>query len=542
MASTVQLFKEIGPVKLSFMAVVALAVMAALAVLALRLSAPATVPLFSNLSPEDSARIASKLERMGLYYEMGAGGAEIRVPVNKVHSARMQVAQNGLPSGSATVGYEIFDKTEKLGVSSFVYNVNLVRALEGELGRTIGSFDKVAAARVHLVLPRRDLFSRSATQPSASVVLQMRGIEPLQRQEIDAVAHLVAAAVPGLDVKRITIVDTQGRPFKKGAGEEDDPDLIASSADEYRMRLERRMKETIEDLLSRSVGVGRVEAQVNVEADFDHVVTDSESFDPEGQVARSVQTTEQRDNSSNSAGGEVSVATNLPAGQAQAPAPSEQSGSEKLDSVTNYEVSKTTRKFVKGLGEIRRLSIAILIDGAYAYDSAKGKYIYSPRPQEELDKLAALARSSVGFSEKRGDTLRIENMEFSKEIQGVEQERSFEWLKRDLGSIVQTLMIGIVITLVILLIVRPIVSKAFEMSRADKDEEELMRSALTDKELEELAEITAMEEEPAETEEWLNVEQFEDKMKDSSVSAINDIIERHPQEAVTVLRGWMERE
>jgi len=541
MASTAQLVKEIGPIKLGVMGAVALVVMAALVVLSVRLSAPAVVPLFSDLSPEDSARILSRLDRMGMYYKVEGGGAQIMVPVNKVLSARMQMAEEGLPAAGATVGYEIFDKEEKLGVSGFVYNINLVRALEGELSRTIGSFNKVAGARVHLVLPKRDLFARRSQEPSASVVLRMRGLEPLDRGEIDAISHLVATAVPGLSVRRITIVDTRGRPFKKGAEDPDDPGAIAEGADEYRTKVEKRIKNTLEDLIGRSVGMGRVEAQVTADVDFDYVVTNSESFDPESQVARSVQNTESRENAENAVGGDVSVAGNLPPPGTESDVKS-RNNSEKLDTVTNYELSKTTRKYVKGVGSVRKLSVAILVDGQYNFDEEKGDYVYSPLPQDELDKLETLARSAVGFDEARGDTLRIVNMEFSHDVQGMEPEKPLEWLKRDLGGIVQTLMIGLVVMLIILLIVRPIVSRAFEMSRADTQEEELMRSALTDKELEELAEITAMEEaRPDEEEDWLNIEQFEDKMKDSSVGAINDIIERHPQEAVTVLRNWLER-
>ncbi|MET0156263.1 MAG: flagellar basal-body MS-ring/collar protein FliF [Rickettsiales bacterium] len=541
MASTAQLVREIGPLKLGMMGAVALAVMAALVILSVRLSAPSLVPLFSNLSPEDSARILSRLDRMGMYYQINGGGAQIMVPTNKVLSARMQMAEEGLPAAGATVGYEIFDREEKLGVSGFVYNVNLVRALEGELGRTIGSFDKVAGARVHLVLPKRDLFARRSQDPSASVVLRMRGLEPLDRGEIDAISHLVATAVPGLSVHRITIVDTHGRPFKKGAEDPEDPGSVAEGADEYRAKVEKRIKNILEDLIGRSVGVGRVEAQVTADVDFDYVVTNSERFDPDSQVARSVQTTESRDNSVNSTGGDVSVANNVPPAGAEGDVKSK-NDSQRTDSVTNFELSKTTQKIVKGVGSVKKLSVAILVDGQYTFDEAKGDYVYSPRPQEELDKLEALARSAVGFDEKRGDALRIVNMAFSRDVQGIEPEKPFEWIKRDLGSIVQTLMIGVVVTLIILLVVRPIVSRAFEIGRGDEQDEELMRSALTDKELEELAEITAMDESaPQEEEDWLSVTQFEDKMKDSSVSAINDIIERHPQEAVTVLRNWLEK-
>lgn len=541
----VRLIKELGPIKIGFIVLSALIVAGAFIALAVRLSHPATVQLFSELQPEDSAKIVTALERMGTYYEPKDGGASIYVPVNKVLPVRMQLAEQGLPASGATVGYEIFDREDSLGVSNFVYNVNLVRALEGELGRTIAAFDKVANARVHLVLPRKDLFARSREEPSASVVLQMRGIQPLSRSEIDAISHLVATAAPGLEVQRITIVDTKGRPFKKGAEDPDSPDYIASAADEHRVTLERRLKRTVESLLERSVGAGRVEAQITADIDFDREIRNIEQFDPEGQVARSVQNSESRESNTNRSGDQVSVETNLPAEQDAAESAGSESEAEKLDSVTNFEVSKTTSRYVKGVGAVKRLSIAVMVDGIYTMNDETDEYDYTARSDEDLAELETLAKNAVGFNAERGDTFEMVNMRFSRDIQGLEPELPFEWIKRDLGSIVQTLMVGIVITLIIVLLIRPIVSRAFELGKNDKDEEALMNSALTDRELEELKEITASEEQEMKnktnTEEgWLSLDKFEDNIKDSSFETVNEIIDRHPTEALTVLRNWLE--
>lgn len=545
MASVAAMVKDIGPVRLGLIALSALVVSAAMIILALRLSHPATVPLFSNLDAGDSANILTRLERMGIYYEVEEGGARIMVPVNKVLSARMQLAEQGLPASGATIGYEIFDREDALGVSNFVYNVNLVRALEGELGRTISAFDKIGGARVHLVLPRRDLFSRSKQDPSASVVLQMKGIEPLTRGEIDAISHLVATAVPDLDITNITIVDTKGRPFKKGAEDPSSPDYIASAADEYRVKLERRLEENIESLLERSVGVGLVEAEVNAIVDFDRVITDSETYDPEGQVARSTQNSETRETSVNRNGEQISVETNLPGAEQTSEAARSEAETERIDNIVNFEVSKTTSRYVKGLGAVKQLSVAVLVDGIYRFDDEEDEYVYQPRSEEELNNLRALVRNAIGFDETRGDKLEIVNMEFSREIRGMEPERPFEWLKRDLGSVVQTLMIGIIITLIIVLLIKPLVSRAFDLGRTEKEDEAIMHSALTDKELQELREITAAEEEEiraksTDNDNWVNLEEFEENLKDSSLDAINQIIDRHPNEALAVLRSWME--
>jgi flagellar M-ring protein FliF len=541
MSDTAKLFKDMGAPKLAMIGFVAVAIIAAVMFLSGNLSKPAVVPLFSGLDSGDSNKIAAKLESMGVYYEILAGGAQIMVPRDKVLSVRMGLAEEGLPSGRANIGYEIFDKSEGLGTSNFVNNVNLVRALEGELGRTIGAFNQVESARVHLVIPKQDIFSKRKSEPTASVVLKMRGNQPLETSQVSAIAHLVATAVPDLHMKKITIVDTQGRPFKKGGSEDDDPGVIASTNAEYKVQYERRIKDVIEDLLSRSVGAGRVEAEVSADMDFDREVIDSEIFDPNGQVARSVQTTEEKGSATEgTAGGNVSAANNLPAGSAESEAGAPAgSNNARVDEVTNFEVSKTVKKQIKETGKVKHISIAVLVDGNYEFNEETEESTYTPRTDEELKKLEELVKSAVGFDEKRGDSVKVINMRFSTDVQGEIKEKKFEWVKRDLGNIIQTLVIGVVITLIILLIVKPMVGRAFEITKSESEEAEL-QAALAGQDLEELANITGQGEEAKKKESLIDMEKFEERMNASSVSAINGIVERHPEEAVTILRGWME--
>lgn len=540
MSEAVKLLKDMGPVKLAAMAVVAVIIVASVIFLSSSLSKPAVVSLYSGLDSGDSAKIAAKLETMGIYYELRSGGSQIMVPRDKVLSARMNMAEDGLPSGRANIGYEIFDKSDTMGVSGFVNNVNLIRALEGELGRTISAFDHVDSARVHLVMPKQDLFSKTKAEPTASVVLKMRGNQPLEPSQIVAISHLVATAVPELSTKKITIVDTQGRPFKKGGAEGDDAGIIASTNEEFRVQYERRLKSTIEDLVSRSVGVGQVEAQVAADIDFGREIIDSEIFDPDGRVARSIQTTEEKGNAMEGApAGNVSVENNLPEGAAGTGVTASESNNSKVDEITNYEISKTVKKQIKDTGKVNRLSVAVLVDGTYAVEEGSEERKYTPRTEEELKKIESLVKTSIGFDEKRGDTVQVLNMQFSNEVQGAVKEKKFEWLTRDLGSIVQTLVIGIIITLVMLLIVRPMVSRALAITKNENDEVEL-QAALASQDLEELAEITGVEEHVRKKESLIDIDRFEERKNTSSIGAINDIVDRHAEEAVTIIRGWIE--
>src|SRR5690349_10741847 len=227
------------------MAAVTLTLIGFFSFLIVRMTTPQMVPLFTDLAADDSGAIVSDLERQGVTYSLKNGGAIILVPSDKVARLRMKLAGEGLPKGGG-VGYEIFDKSDALGATTFVQNINHLRALEGELSRTIRSLDRVEAARVHLVLPNRPLFSREKVEPSASIVLKVRG--RLEPQQVRAIRHLVATAVRGLKPERVSVVDESGRLLADGA--EQDNELTGTTADERKAAFERRMREQVEAIVN----------------------------------------------------------------------------------------------------------------------------------------------------------------------------------------------------------------------------------------------------------------------------------------------------
>ena len=271
--------KSLGAARIAAMAAVTVAMVGFFAFLILRVTAPQMTPLFTDLSFEDSASIVKDLERQGIPYELKNDGAIVMVPKDRVPRLRMKLAESGLPKGGG-VGYEIFDKSDVLGATSFVQNINHLRALEGELARTIRAIDRVQAARVHLVLPERPLFSRDKAEASASIVLKVRGA--LEPQQVRAVRHLVASAVNGLKPERVSIVDEAGRLLANGAITDN-----GVSADERQTAFERRLREQIEGIVSSVVGPGRARVQLTADFDFNRVTQTSEKFDPEGRVLRS---------------------------------------------------------------------------------------------------------------------------------------------------------------------------------------------------------------------------------------------------------------
>src|SRR3954462_4182931 len=274
----------------------------------LRVTTPQLTTLFTELSLEDSSAIIKDLERQAIPYELRNDGAAIMVPKDKVTRLRMKLAESNLPKGGG-VGYEIFDKSDALGTTSFVQNINHLRALEGELSRTIRAIDRIQAARVHLVLPERPLFSRETPVPSAAIVVRVRG--SLEPQQIRAIRHVVASAVNGLKPQRVSIVDEAGRLLADGAGKEAD----IAVGDERRNAYEKRMRNEVEAIVSSVVGQGRARVQLTADFDYNKVTQTSDKFDPEGRVLRSTQT---REESSASAGdgGQVTVNNELPGNQA----------------------------------------------------------------------------------------------------------------------------------------------------------------------------------------------------------------------------------
>ena len=274
----------------------------------MRVTTPQMTTLFTDLTTEDSSSIIKDLERQAIPFELRNEGAVIMVPKDKVTRLRMKLAESNLPKGGG-VGYEIFDKSDALGTTSFVQNINHLRALEGELARTIRAIDRIQAARVHLVLPERPLFSRETPEPSASIVVRVRG--SLEPQQIRAIRHVVASAVNGLKPQRVSIVDEAGRLLADGAGKEAD----IAVGEERRTAFEKRMRNEVEAIVSSVVGQGRARVQLTADFDYNKVTQTSDKFDPEGRVLRSSQTREESSLTAEN-NGQVTVNNELPGNQA----------------------------------------------------------------------------------------------------------------------------------------------------------------------------------------------------------------------------------
>lgn len=552
MNNLLQTLRNLGPARLAAIGGVGLLLIGFFVYLTTRLSTPDMELLYAELQQTEAAAIAKKLEEAKVPYSVDKTGTKIMVPSDQVGPMRMRMAAQGLPSGGS-VGYELFDKGEGFGATSFMQNINHLRALEGEMARTVQTLNGVQQARVHLVLPKRELFARQQNPATASVFLKLRPGAQLSRENIQAIQQLIAASVPNLDPNRISIVDDKGKLLARGTGS-DTAEAMMASAEEKKQAYEGRLARTIEDLLGRTLGYGKVRAEVSADLDFDRITTQSEIFDPESQVVRSTQTVaESNESSDRDPLAPVTVDQNLPTAQASSSAsPLSSNKSNRNEETINYEITKTTKSHVRESGQVRRLSVAVLVDGTYQL-SKDAPPAYQPRSEQEVESIKALVRSAVGLDAVRGDTLEVVNMRFWSPDDDIQkpEELFMGMTKDDLFRIAEMVVLGIVAVLIILLVIRPLISRAFE--KAEMQEEDEMDRLLTDQTgmpaalsapTGALAQDLALEAAQAdeELEQMIDINRVEGRVRASSLRKVGEIVDKHPEEAVSILRNWLYQE
>jgi flagellar M-ring protein FliF len=461
----------------------------------------------------------------------------------------MELAQSSLPT-RGQVGYEIFDAQNTLGATSFVQNINQVRALEGELARTIASLARIRSARVHLVLPERELFRRERQDPTASIVLAVRG--ELTAGEIRAIQHLVSSAIEGLSPNRVSIVDDSGRLLASGEG---DSELNPASGEieERTLAIEERMRSRLEDLLANVVGPGRARVQVTAELNLDRLTTTSEMFDPDGQVVRSTQTREQN-NATNAqpTEGPVTVANELPGGGNDTGANGATDQSSTSEETVNFEISRVTETKIDEAGDIRRLSVAVVVDGIYTQD-AGGNATYVPRESTEMEQLNALVRSAIGFDEERGDTVQVVNMQFAErpglEAIGTDAPGLLDFTSDDLMSFAEMAVTIIIALALMLFVLRPLLRRVLEpeaeplalqppdaahgaIGGPTGEQEQISGPQHTQN-------LIEQHNAAATTPEWMDEARSLGESHAKTLQSVGEIVEENPKQATLIVRDWL---
>ncbi len=429
--------------------------------------------LLSELSLEDSGAIIEKLKAEKIQYKITSNGTSIMVPKEKLYEIRLKLASQGLPNGSS-VGFEIFDET-KLGMTEFVQNINFQRAMQGELTRTINSFEEIDNSRVHIVMPKKTLFLEEEEPASASVVLKLRPGRRLKEQQIQGIVHLVASSISGLAPDNITIVDTRGIILSEKKDKTTTGRLSSNELD-YREKIERGLENRIKSMLDSALGAGKSTVRVSGTFDFNRREMTEEKYNKANQVVRSEQLVSE--NSSSQSGRSVpmgvpGVLSNTTKGGKGINAGQGGSGFQKQDRTVNYEIGKITKHVIEPVGEIDRLSVAVLIDGTYKRTTnkeAKQELKYFPRPKAEMEKLENIVKRAMNFNPERGDQIEVVNIPFATIINDdldEVQEKSLLSRIKENSLILKYAFVAFFMFMTFLFIVRPLVRWLTSMPAED---------------------------------------------------------------------------
>jgi flagellar M-ring protein FliF len=548
MKALIEGLRALGPARLAAMGAVALGMLVMLALMVLRGGTEPMALLYGDLDLRDAGQVADQLTRRHIPYRIAGNGSQILVAADQIPEARLALAKEGLPAGGS-IGYEIFDRGDGLAATDFQQKINETRALEGELVRTIRAINGVRGVRVHLVLPRREPFAREAQEAQASVMLTMSGAARLDREGIQAILNLVAAAVPGLHPQNIAIVDSRGNLLAR-AGQPVGPAAAALTTEEVRRATELRLSRAVEEMLERSLGAGHVRAEAAVRMSFEKLSQTEERYDPEGQVTRSTQSVNNTSKSTEQSAA-VTVQNNLP----NADAGREGAGSQEArqEETTNYEIGKTVRTLIRDQPQIERISLAVMVDGSDAA-GADGKRTWQPRAADELDRISGLVKSAIGYDEKRGDHVEVVSMRFTTDepppvadsggLLGLHLE------KADLMRLAQTALFGVVGVFALLLVLRPMVLRLTtigSVAYAGGSGSAItalggpLGPALTGP-ASSPSQASASPPPMIEDESMVNIAQIEGQMRASSLRRIGEIVEKHPEETLSIVRGWLVQE
>ncbi|HVN23142.1 MAG TPA: flagellar basal-body MS-ring/collar protein FliF [Syntrophorhabdales bacterium] len=426
--------------------------------------------LFSGLSMEDASNIVAKLKELKVPYKLGMEGTTVYVPKEKAYEIRLMLAsQNALP-GSGGIGFELFDKTN-YGMTEFMQNVNYKRAIQGELSRTINQMPEVKASRVHIAIPEKTLYTEKEKLASASVFLRLKPGKTLSKEQIQGIVVLVAGSIEGLKPEQVTVIDSSGKILYKG-GEPDSPIMVSGQQFELQRNVERRLEESIQSMLDRFLGANKSIVRATADLNLRKVEEVQEEYSPEKKaISNEKRAHEKSINKSVKASGVPGVASNVPGPQrnVKPEAPERSSEAEKEEAQISYEVSKTVKKIIEPFGDIKRLSLAIVVDGRY--EKVKGKkqeeLKYNPRSQKELGDIKDLVARAVGYDEERGDKIEVINMPF--EMEGLNEEREL-MQKAEREELIRSLVIYGALALAALLlfvfVARPMLKKRKEEKAA----------------------------------------------------------------------------
>lgn len=502
--------------------------------------------LYSALDPAEAASISQALDQSNIRYEIREGGSAIYVDAAQVDEARVRVAAGG-PLAGASVGYEIFDRSDSFNQTSFEQNINARRALEGELARTIQSLTVISSARVHINMPERRVFARDQQPATATVTVGTRGT--LNGEQIRVIRNIVASGA-GLEAGNVAVSDERGRLLAGTDGE----DALSVMLDDRRNQVEEQLRRRILDLVEGVVGVGAARVQVTAELNRNHVEERSETYDPNGSVLQSERRNNTQSASRDGGPNAVSASENIPD---NAGAEGGESGpfdtSESSDSERTFALSSTIREEIRQAGDIEQLSVAVAVDGVVT-TAEDGTTQWTERPQAQIDQITELVRSAMGFTDQgtgaRQDQLVVRQFEFARAdpLLGTSANSPFSMNKGDIMRVAEIAVMFITALLIIFLVARPLVKSASGAAVAAMDPGLALAGAgAGGAALPEGAVAAALPSPdgsmpsalPGGSDDGIDIAKIDGQVKASSVKKVATIVEQHPEESISILRTWL---
>ncbi len=490
-----------------------------------------------NMSAEDSANVMRLLREKKIPFQVDVSGKQITVPSEYLNDLRLELAMQGMPQSNGT-GYELFDK-QSFGTTSFVNKLNHKRAMEGELMRSINTIKGVKRSRVHLAIPEKSAFVQDQKKVTASVVLDLEGGVTLNEKQIFGVTHLVSSAVEGLDPANVAIMDSLGKELTKNSA--DSAIALTSEQSEYKRKLEEGYQSKVEDVLSKVVGEGRVKASITADLDFSQIQESQTILDQDGATIRSSQKiAENMEGSRPVASGPAGATSNTPGDQPGVVNPNAvRNNTNKSNEIVNYDIPKTVRTTSRPVGGLKKLSVAVLIDGKTVKTTAADGKVESKNEQwsaEKIKEFEALVTSALAIDKKRGDSLEIKNMEFARE-DFIEAEKILD--ASVFRSYVQQIVLYSVIALVIVLffffVVRPYIRWITENTTESVD----TFLPQTIEELEKIQKssvLSQLDDMIPDLPDRLDPDKIEGEMIREKISTL---IDNNPHKASLILRDWL---
>ena len=494
--------------------------------------------LYSGLSAKDAAAVTETLDTAKIKYEVSPDGSSVFVPRSKIAEARMDLASKGLP-GKGSLGYELFDKQDALGATSFVQNINKLRALEGEIARSIDSLDTVQNTRVHLNIPEKSLFSENKEQPTASIIVGLeRG--SLADRHVGAIRSLVAAAVPNLSPDKVTITDERGELLASAqVGDE----AASGAMDDKKAQYEERMRQKIQGMLEATLGPGAARVNVTAEMDFAQIAQTEETFDPDKVAPRSTRSIEET-GSDSAADNAVTQGQNVPDGAAPAAAGGNTSATSRTDETVNYEISKSTKTQTTAPGTVTKLSVAVAVDGARTPAAKAGvEPKYAPRTAEEMAQITALVRRAAGISDERGDTIEVTNIKFARAALdiGSKAPSKFSFDKDDIFMAVRLLALLLIAIALIFFVARPLVKGIFADGVGNGGG---MKMALPggggSVSLPQGASIDMLPSNDTGEVGTVDIARIQGAVNANAMKQVSEVVGDNPEQTVSVIRGWLQ--